>query len=289
MELKQERKPYNSDLHETHTAILDTASFYAQQVSHHPPITAFAVVDRGGLQLQANFGADIRFHGNSVTAETTGYLEMTLNDEIYKIDKVFPSMGINNVIWGTRSMNWVGDLLIECEASGYTSKITFSHDYYLQNTVKGYVSQKKEGDDITLCTFEGLLGSEELTFIPTPEGIESDIEPITLLTPHSLQKDLSLVYPNKSDPMETLNVWKEMTYYIVKEDLLKADEANHKRRARAHHRAATLDPEFERHYFKWQEEKGRFIINPDGIPHYAKPTTKTQETTTTTFSNPDID
>jgi len=273
MDTKQERKPYNSDLNETHTAILDTATYYAQQVSHHPPITAFTIIDKGGIQIIGNFGADTRFHGNSVTAETAGFLEINYNGETYKVPKAIPSMAINNVIWGTRTIHWIGELSIECEQSSYVAKLTFEGDYYGQTVVKGNIYKNQEGSDlIPLYNFEGLLGKADLNLIPTDKGLE----PISLLTSNNLHKVTQLFYPNKMDPMETLNIWKEMTHYIIKEDLIKADEANHKRRTKAHMRAVSTDPQYQRNYFIWDEAKARYIFNPSGIPESTEISNKTK-------------
>jgi len=62
----------------------------------------------------------------------------------------------------------------------------------------------------------------------------------------------------------------------LKKDLVKADEANHRRRARAHHRAASDDPIYQRNYFVWNQERGRFVFNLDGIPKDVKDIVQTE-------------
>jgi hypothetical protein len=249
------RKPYNSDLNEIHTAVFNGATFYAQQVSHHPPISAFAVVDKN-LQLQANCGSDVRFHGNSVTAESNGFLELTVGEqELYKISKPFPSLFLDYVIWGTRIMTWIDELTIDCDHTGYTAKLTFSRDSNDPNIIKGVILQKQQQNETVLYTFEGVLG-QDLILEPNSEELSEVKLPLV-----DLHKDKELIYPNKNDPMETLNIWKEMTYYLVKEDLVKADEANCKRRAAAHQRDKMASPEFDRQLFKWDNSTSHYILN----------------------------
>jgi len=85
-------KPYNPVLGETHIARLDlenSSSYYiGEQISHHPPITAFRVENTDiGLYIQGQYTFMIRFGSNSVTVSSIGKCELALGDEVYVMDK----------------------------------------------------------------------------------------------------------------------------------------------------------------------------------------------------------
>jgi hypothetical protein len=48
-----------------------------------------------------------------------------IGDEVYKLTKAMPDVLISNVIIGSRSMNWFGEIEISCEKSGFRATMQF--------------------------------------------------------------------------------------------------------------------------------------------------------------------
>jgi len=73
-----EKKPWNPILGETHIGwVQDDANgvteFISEQVSHHPPVSAFNVKNtKHQLEATANISFTVKFGGNSVTVATSG-------------------------------------------------------------------------------------------------------------------------------------------------------------------------------------------------------------------------
>jgi hypothetical protein len=80
-----EKKPYNSVLGETHITWVEDAQgerteFIGEQVSHHPPISAFLVHNNKiGFEITGNISFGVRFGGNSVSVTTSGRVSLCLS------------------------------------------------------------------------------------------------------------------------------------------------------------------------------------------------------------------
>jgi len=142
-----EKKPWNPIQGETHAAWVDhqgtggKTHFVSEQVSHHPPVSAFVVHnEQHGLEMMANISFTVKFGGNSASVETAGgctvwptrtivqllfltkaFLQLNLHklNEHYKLSRCTADMLIRNVVWGTKYIMWVGTFTIECPDSGF--------------------------------------------------------------------------------------------------------------------------------------------------------------------------
>ena len=130
-----EKKPYNPVKGETHVCWTehdedldddfdgeDYSEFISEQVTHHPPVTAFTVRNRRrDIEIWSNCSFSVKFGGNSATVVTSGPAEVRLGsiDETYHLTKTVPDMVINNVVWGKKYIMWVGAVRIECPDTGF--------------------------------------------------------------------------------------------------------------------------------------------------------------------------
>ncbi len=57
-------KPFNPILGETYQGMIDGCPIYAEQVSHHPPITSIYFIGRG-FKVHASLEAKVFLHLNS--------------------------------------------------------------------------------------------------------------------------------------------------------------------------------------------------------------------------------
>jgi hypothetical protein len=136
----------------------------AEQVSHHPPITASAVeghAEGGSFSQNVSSIAVPTFHGNYVEVSMKIFgaqTEIHLPDgstEVY-IVKSLPSVYLRGVMGvGPCFCEWAGDLLVECAATGLVGKVHYKPAGFFgrgeRHSVSGEVIKNKN----KLCDISG--------------------------------------------------------------------------------------------------------------------------------------
>lgn len=122
-----EKKPFNSVLGETHITYVNhpggkRTEFIGEQVSHHPPVSAFIVKnDEEEVECSANISFSIKF-GSSISISTAGPLLIKSKrfDETYELTKCLPDMAVKNAIGiGAKYIMWEGSVMLTCVKTGY--------------------------------------------------------------------------------------------------------------------------------------------------------------------------
>jgi len=224
------KKPYNPILAETHiawvnhdgTSIKGITKFFSEQTSHHPPVSAVVMENtEENLKLYSTAEFSTAFHGNSVTAFTTGATVIQLKnlDEVYEMPRGMPNLGVKNVILGTRRHAWEGEVTILCAKTGYKAVLNYFEDgWWCINSVTGYIT--KIDSDSRLYTLQGPLdGVINLTNCQTTQA-----EVLLDLTKVTKQKISYLPFIKLSNT-DSVKVWRELSEAIVVDDMLKADIA----------------------------------------------------------------
>ena len=131
------KKPFNPVLGEELSAWVEDAQFgptllQAEQVSHHPPVSALVMRNEGAkVQVASNVKFGITFNGNSVSCRLEGRAEVTLEQigETYTAPNWVPDVIIQNVLFGTRRQLWSGEWSLSCQQTGYggESSVLFLH------------------------------------------------------------------------------------------------------------------------------------------------------------------
>ncbi|RWS16720.1 Oxysterol-binding protein-related protein 8-like protein [Dinothrombium tinctorium] len=157
------KKPYNPILGETfrcywlHPETHSRTFYIAEQVSHHPPISAFYVTNRkDGFCISGSILAKSKFYGNSVSAILDGTARLTLltRGEDYLI--TMPYAHCKGILMGTLTLELGGKVEIKCEKTGYYTELEFKLKPFLggsefSNLVVGKIKLGKE----TLASIEG--------------------------------------------------------------------------------------------------------------------------------------
>lgn len=253
--VKLYKKPYNPIVGETHICFTEGADgkktrYLGEQVTHHPPVSAF-VIDREeeGISVQGNISFGVKFHVNSATVATNGFIRVNLknHDEEYVFDKSTPDLLMKNVVFGTRQMKWQKGIEVSCAKSGYKATITFQ-DSGSSDSLKGVISK---GDEPVL-RFEGSLDDEIYYF---EEGADEE----TLFISQDDLVETKIVYPPQTDEYPSLKVWKEVTKCIIANDMTECDKAKHvvEEAQRVRVRAGE-DEKKERKYFKFDDATNRW-------------------------------
>lgn len=120
-----QKKPFNPIIGETYQGIIGKASYYAEQVSHHPPISSFQIYGEnfkmnGFYEFTANTSA------NSVKARQIGLTLISIDGVDYYV--TFPYVYISGTIIGKRYYHWQGVLTVVSPSEHLYCEIVLNPD-----------------------------------------------------------------------------------------------------------------------------------------------------------------
>jgi len=254
VDAKMYKKPYNPVVCETHSCYIEnnggTTQFIGEQVSHHPPVTAVHVHNQdAGVTLQGTISFGVKFWLNSVTVNTTGYINVNMakhGNEEYAFQKALPDLHLKNVVFGTRRMRWQNTIHVVCKKTNCEADITFDQSGN-DEIVSGTITCEGEPS----LSFEGSLDSEV-------RYQDDDDEEVLFSTEQVAPPPIHI--PPQTDPYPSLKVWKEVSKHIVANNMTEADKAKtlveEEQRVRTR---AGEDEKKERKYFIFDEEQGRWV------------------------------
>jgi hypothetical protein len=258
---KMYKKPYNPVVCETHTCFIETngqtTKFVGEQVTHHPPVSCLHVHnEESGVSLQGAISFGVKFWLNSVTVNTHGYVSVKFakhGDEEYFFEKALPDLHLKNVVFGTRRMRWQNAIKVVCKKTNTECNIVFD-----QSGNDEVVSGTITTDGEEALSFSGSLDSEV---------IYDDGEDEHLLYSCEQQGELPQVHiPPQTDAYPSLKVWKDVSKYIIANNMTEADKAKQivedEQRVRTR---AGEDEKKERKYFIYNEELKRWVYKEGSL------------------------
>jgi len=264
--LKQEinsfyKKPYNPILGETHTCSIESEKygqtiFIAEQVSHHPPISAvYMYNEKQRIAIMNSYSFKVNFYSNSVTVTTHGILDISLGSwgENYLSSQCLPQLLINRVIWGKRIMHWANEVEVNCPQTGVIAKFSFisQNNKEETNSYTGKIYHEGAPSDI-IYSYEGDCGY-------TTVYHSKEVKEQVLIDVPSLKKNKVLYQPYEQlPPTSSMKVWEETNKSICSDDMAKADIA--KKIVEDNQRKRIKDgPPVELQYFFFDEAKQRWL------------------------------
>jgi len=151
------KKPYNPILGEVFQCQYDWGDagktlYVAEQVSHHPPVSAFYSTNRkGGWQMHAVMQPKSKFLGNSAASILDGYgqIEILGLGEDYVFS--FPSYYVRGLLIGVMRMEISGDVTISCRKTGLSCALTFANKGFFKgenNSVSGKVVRMADKSEV---------------------------------------------------------------------------------------------------------------------------------------------
>ncbi|XP_054719783.1 oxysterol-binding protein-related protein 8-like [Uloborus diversus] len=224
------KKPYNPILGEMFRCYWqhknpDRRTFYiAEQVSHHPPVSAFYVSNRhDGFCIQGSILAKSKFYGNSISAimDGTAHLTFLTRGEDYTIN--MPYAHCKGILMGTLTLELGGKVDICCEKTGYHTELEFKLKPFLggselSNQVIGKIKLGKE----TLATIEGHWDGE-IFFRDRRTGEEHLFwNPDAEIRARRLKRHTVPV--EYQEECESERLWQHVSYAIVKGDQIAATD-----------------------------------------------------------------
>ncbi|XP_062853451.1 oxysterol-binding protein-related protein 8 isoform X2 [Trichomycterus rosablanca] len=226
------KKPYNPILGETFRCVwihpkTSSKTFYiAEQVSHHPPVSAFYVSNRkDGFCLSGSILAKSKFYGNSLSAILDGEARLTFLNRGEDYSMNMPYAHCKGILYGTMTLELAGQVEISCEKTGYSAHLEFKLRPFLgSNDIVNQISGKIKLGKEVLATLEGHWDSEvmindkksgvsEMFWDPTPELRQSRLTRCT-------------VTPEEQGEFESERLWQHVTRAILNKD--QTDATNEK-------------------------------------------------------------
>ncbi|XP_022363352.1 oxysterol-binding protein-related protein 5 isoform X2 [Enhydra lutris kenyoni] len=126
------KKPYNPILGETfrccwfHPQTNSHTFYIAEQVSHHPPVSAFHVSNRrDGFCISGSITAKSRFYGNSLSALLDGKATLTFLNRAEDYTLTMPYAHCKGILYGAMTMELGGRVTIECEKTNFQAELEF--------------------------------------------------------------------------------------------------------------------------------------------------------------------
>ena len=111
------RKPFNPLLGETYEVIQPNYRFLAEQVSHHPPVSAL-YLEGSGYNMTADTVVSSSFKGTSLDFSAVGLAHLMLTETNEHITFKRPDNSANNLVFGTLFVDVHGIAEIKNETKG---------------------------------------------------------------------------------------------------------------------------------------------------------------------------
>lgn len=224
---QMEKKPFNAVIGEQHTAWIEHegkenwTEFISEQVSHHPPVSAFFVRNKDeNITLNSNLQFSVHFGGNHATILSSGTLSINTAFETYKMNKVAPDMNILNVVWGTKYFMWEGSIELECPETGYKFELTTKEQDPETNILNGLI---KKGDEV-LYEVSGICGVKTEYWKPGQEETKEELFNFE----NFVHPDIKYLQSDCQVAFDSLKLWKSVADPIIIDDMWEADLAKKK-------------------------------------------------------------
>ncbi|KAH8101584.1 Oxysterol-binding protein [Cristinia sonorae] len=269
------KKPYNPVLGEFFRCRYDypdgTKGFYiAEQVSHHPPISAFYYISPANkVAILGELRPKSKFLGNSVSTTMEGENRILLmgrpEDGEYVIS--MPNMYARGILWGKMVLELGDTCTAKNERNGLTAELQFKTKGYFSGAYNAIAGRVRRGSMDTgevsgkwssVMEYKTSKGERRVLFDVAKDG--SKIAP-------------KFVPPeDEQEPNESRRLWSKLTAAIVAKDMEAATTAK------------TAVEESQRELRRQREESGQqhvprfFSQNKEGrwLPKFSVPQDPTQ-------------
>ncbi|XP_046976050.1 oxysterol-binding protein-related protein 8 [Vanessa cardui] len=223
------KKPYNPVLGETFRCCWrhrnnETYTYYvAEQVSHHPPVSAFYISNRKeGFVIEGSLLARSKFYGNSTSAILEGCARIHLLNWGETYITTAPYAHCKGIVIGTLSMELGGKIHIICQETGYQADVEFKLRSFLggadqTNAISGRIKRGKD----TIATVEGYWDGK-IDIKDKKTGEETNLLDVAILKEQRLPR--FLVKLDRQQEWESQRLWIKVSEAIHNEDQVVATE-----------------------------------------------------------------
>uniref|UniRef100_A0A667XFK9 Oxysterol binding protein like 5 n=1 Tax=Myripristis murdjan TaxID=586833 RepID=A0A667XFK9_9TELE len=224
------KKPYNPILGETfrccwlHPQTDSSHTCETQQVSHHPPISAFYVCNKkDGFSISGSILAKSKFYGNSLSAILDGKARLLFlsRDEEYVI--TMPYAHCKGILYGTMTLELGGKISIECEKTKCAAELEFKLKPFLGGSCSvNQISGKIHVGEELLATVDGHWDSEVFIHEKRSGQQETLWNPSPEVRNHRLKRQV--VQLDQQGEFESERLWRHVTSAIMDRDQNRATQ-----------------------------------------------------------------
>uniref|UniRef100_A0A8C6FW29 Oxysterol-binding protein n=1 Tax=Moschus moschiferus TaxID=68415 RepID=A0A8C6FW29_MOSMO len=246
------KKPYNPILGETfrccwfHPQTNSHTFYIAEQVSHHPPVSAFHVSNRkDGFCISGSITAKSRFYGNSLSALLDGKATLTFLNRAEDYSLTMPYAHCKGILYGTMTMELGGRVTIECEKSSLQAELEFKlKPFFGGSTSINQISGKITSGEEVLARLTGHWDREVFIKEEGRGGAELFWNPSEEVRGQRLKRYTVLL--EEQTELESERLWQRVTRAISEGDQHKATQEKFSleeaQRQRARERQQSLVP-----------------------------------------------
>ncbi|XP_078405083.1 oxysterol-binding protein-related protein 5-like isoform X2 [Cetorhinus maximus] len=218
------KKPYNPILGETFRCYwyhpkTDSRTFYiAEQVSHHPPVSAFYVSNRkDNFCISGSILARSKFYGNSMSAILDGKARLWFLNRQEDYIITMPYAHCKGLLYGTLTLEMGGKITIECEKTHYKAELEFKLKPFLggSDTVNQITGKITLGEEVQ-ATLEGhwdrdvCIHEKKTGFSVMFWSVTNEIRKQRLIR--------HVVWLEEQDNFESERLWQQVTRAIKNRD-----------------------------------------------------------------------
>jgi oxysterol-binding protein-related protein 8 len=206
-------KPYNPILNEYFKCKWEfedsTTYFYAEQISHHPPITCvYLENEKSNLKFESTLSLSGNFYGNYANTYLDGLLKLTLTNINEHYDIKVPVMLINGLIWGKTKIELSKNLIIECKETNLRVDV----DFFENEKIKGGIKRNNK----KIVKIDGKL-NEKIYFYNENKEVIKEMEIVECIVEKTTEP------LEKQGCLESRRVWHKVTKEIMNDNLEKAN------------------------------------------------------------------
>nr|XP_015100315.1 oxysterol-binding protein-related protein 5 isoform X4 [Vicugna pacos]XP_031546906.1 oxysterol-binding protein-related protein 5 isoform X4 [Vicugna pacos] len=246
------RKPYNPILGETfrccwfHPRTNSHTFYIAEQVSHHPPVSAFHVSNRkDGFCISGSITAKSRFYGNSLSALLDGKATLTFLNRAEDYTLTMPYAHCKGILYGTMTLELGGRVTIECEKNHLRAELEFKlKPFFGGSTSINQISGKITSGEEVLARLMGHWDREVFIKEEGRGGTELFWNPSREVRGQRLKRHTVLF--EEQTELESERLWQHVTRAISEGDQHKATQEKFSleeaQRQRARERQQNLVP-----------------------------------------------
>lgn len=225
------KKPYNPVLNEVFKCNYEVQdgsifTYFAEQVSHHPPISGFfAEHPKSGLTAEGYYAPTSHFMGNSGCSSTEGFMKLNVPQYKEKYVCSWPDVYFRGLLFGSLFMELYGKTKLSCEESGIICEIDFKAKPLFGGEVNEIEVEVKAMNGKHLYSLWGKW--DDVIYIKNrgknkKKGEEKKIF-LEVLKQKKLPKNIQKLDQQKE--FESQALWNKLTLAIQKQDLKSASEA----------------------------------------------------------------
>jgi oxysterol-binding protein-related protein 9/10/11 len=193
------------------------ATLISEQVSHHPPITAYHIATPYNIALTGHNGADLAFKSGSIVVKQTGHAQLTLtlpNDQTETYYITLPDLKIQGLLTFTPYVELDRTTYIY-SSTGYLATIKYAGAGWLSGQKNSFTATLGKGERVVYKISGQWTGESHSTSIDHPA--QKDV-PFWNAKTHSPTHIVVAPRPEQS-AWESRRVWKHVAEAIDRNDV----------------------------------------------------------------------